>query len=166
MIKKRVTEYLDSVWFPAHLKSLFEKESTQKLWDIAVESEDPTDRYTILSLISKKAISGYKEEKEELMRPIEAQRDSLLTVFAEEFGKARKMNDASGRLLESHYEVKSSYYSLLPEGKAEHLDSLIHSSLGKLDAKIQKLNTGITIVKDAAATLKDSLINTKNSNLQ
>lgn len=143
----RMTEYLDSVWFPAYLDKLFSLEPTRTLWESAVNSSNPSDRMEIMAVITKEAIERYKEEKNYALAPITAERDSMLAIYGNEFEKARMMNDACGRLLESHYDVKSAYYSMLPEGRAERLDSLVHSSIGRLDTNLRRLRSGADIIK-------------------
>lgn len=153
----RMTEYLDSVWFPAYLDKLFSLEPTQTLWEAAVNSSNPSDRIEIMAVITKEAIERYKEEKDYDVAPIIAERDSMLAIYDNEFEKARMMNDACGRLLESHYDVKTAYYSMLPEGRAERLDSLVHSSIGSLDTNLRRLRSGADIVRKAATELRDTI---------
>lgn len=153
----RMIDYLDNVWFPAYLESLFAMELTQALWEAAVNSTDSSDRVEIMSVITKEAIKRYKEEKDYAVAPIVAERDSMLALYATEFAKARLMNDACSRLLESQYDVKSAYYSMLPEGRAECLDSIVHSSIGRLDTNLQRLKSRTDIVKKSATELRDTL---------
>lgn len=153
----RMTEYLDSVWFPAYLDKLFSLEPTQTLWEAAVNSSNPSDRIEIMAVITKEAIERYKEEKDYAVAPIITERDSMLAAYGTEFEKARMMNDACGRLLESHYDVRTAYYSMLPEGRAERLDSLVHSSIGRLDTNLQRLKNGTHIVRKAATELRDTI---------
>lgn len=153
----RMIDYLDNVWFPAYLESLFAMELTQALWEAAVNSTDSSDRVEIMSVITKEAIERYKEEKDYAVAPIVAERDSMLALYATEFAKARLMNDACSRLLESQYDVKSAYYSMLPEGRAECLDSIVHSSIGRLDTNLQRLKSRTDIVKKSATELRDTL---------
>lgn len=153
-----MTEYLDSVWFPRYLEKLFMNEATQRLWDVAVNSENPTDRMAVMSLITKEALNRYKDEKDFVMMPIAIERDSVLSAFADEFSKARLMNDACGRLLESQYNVRSAYYSLLPDGKAERLDSIVNTSITRLDTRLRQLKNGASVINDAVTTFKDSVI--------
>lgn len=154
----RMTEYLDSVWFPRYLEDLFMDDATRMLWDTAVSSENPTDRIAIMSVITKEAIKRYKDEKDFVMTPIAMERDSVLSAFADEFSKARMMNDACGRLLESQYNVRSAYSSLLPDGKAEKLDSIVHTSIERLDSRLQQLRSGASIINNAVTVLKDSVL--------
>lgn len=153
----RMTDYLDNVWFLAYLENLFSMEPTQALWEAAVNSTNPSEKVKIMSVITKEAIERYKEEKEFAGAPIIAERDSMLAMYGTEFAKARMMNNACGRLLESHYDVKSAYYSMLPEGRAERLDSLIHSSIGRLDTNLQRLKSGADIIRKAATELRDTI---------
>ncbi len=59
----RMTEYLDSVWFPAYLDKLFSLEPTQTLWEAAVNSSNPSDRMEIMAVITKEAIGKYKRRR-------------------------------------------------------------------------------------------------------
>lgn len=160
---RQMTEYLDSVWFPAYLTQLFGKPEIQDLWNMAVDSEDISVRTGITTFITREAIDRYNDEKEFLLSPITAERDSMIAIHAGEYNKARGMNDAIGRLLESQYEVKSAYYRMLPEGQVERLDSALHNSLIRLDSRLQQIEAGTRLVKDTYVQLKDSLNKIKSA---
>lgn len=151
--------YLDSIWFPEFLKAYFGKESVQELWRYAVNSDNMTDRIEVTSFLTKKAVDRYKEEREVLLTPIAAERDSIVAAYSAEYEKARRMNDALGRLLESQYEVKKAYGQFLPDGKAEELDSMVSESLGRLDTSIRRIENGASIVNGYLSSLRDSLTN-------
>lgn len=154
---RQMTEYIDSVWFPAYLTQLFSKPEIQDLWNMAIDSEDMCVRTEVTAFITREAIERYNEEKDFLLLPIIAERDSMIAIHSIEYDKAREMNDAIGRLLESQYEVKSAYYRMLPEGQAERLDSALHNSLIRLDSRLQQIEAGTGLVKDTYVQLKDSL---------
>lgn len=155
--ERQMTEYLDSVWFPAYLNRLFGKQEIQDLWNMAVESEDMAVRTEVTAIITREAIERYNEEKDFLILPILAERDSMIAIHSTEYDKAREMNDAIGRLLESQYEVKSAYYRMLPEGHAERLDSALHNSLGRLDSRPRQIEAGTGLIKETYVQLRDSL---------
>lgn len=160
---RQMTEYLDSIWFHAYLKGLFGKPEIQELWNEAVESEDMTVRTEVTAFITREAIDRYNEERELLLKPIAAEKDSMIALHAAEYNKARSMNNAMGRLLESQYEVRSTYYRMLPEGQAERLDTVLHNSLSRLDGRLRQIEKGTGLVKDTYVQLRDSLNKIKGS---
>lgn len=161
--ERQMTEYLDSVWFPAYLNRLFGKQEIQDLWNMAVESEDMSVRTEVTAFITREAIERYNEEKDFLLSPIVAERDFMIAIHSTEYDKAREMNDAIGRLLESQYEVRSAYYRMLPEGHAERLDSALHNSLGRLDSRLRQIEAGTGLIKETYVQLRDSLNQIKMS---
>ena len=152
-------EYLDNVWFPNYLDNYFANESVQALWEYVLNSDNPADRTEVTSFLTKTAIEQYSNEKAMLLAPIAAERDSIISIYAIEYEKARQMNDAIGKLLESEYEVKKAYGSMLPEGKAERLDSVLNSSLSRLDSGLRRIKASSSVVKNSISALRDSLTN-------
>ncbi|MCM1142035.1 MAG: hypothetical protein NC453_25985, partial [Muribaculum sp.] len=102
------------------------------------------------------AMDSYKAEKELMMQPVEQERKNVHNAFSIEFDKASQMNEALDRLLSSHYDVQSAYAGMLPEGKAQQLDSIVCASFFKLDKRLnQAKDTGNT-AKTAIESLKDN----------
>ena len=154
--EQRVIEYLDSIWFPQYVDNLFATESASTLWNMALESDDTMTRMEVMQLITKEAMYRYKAEMEMMIQPIMEEREAVKNAFGTEFDNASEMNATLGRFLSSHYDVQSSYMTMLPEGKAEQLDSILRTSVLKLDQKLHKAKENKEIITNTIVTVKNN----------
>lgn len=142
--EKNVARYVDEEWYPYWLEQFFSNPVTESVWDEAVRTDSMEYRMEIVQALTKICMDEYKSYKDSLLSQIQAERDSVTALCEEQYDKALRMNTAITRNVKSAAGVNEKYESLL--GKVvdvEKMDSLVQSSLDRIDGQLGNLVNGI-----------------------